>query len=112
MSAAIRGTNAATPADKAEFCREKGTGFGRDHCCAVGGVENLRLFEVPGWRFRNHRLVTVHARHLVERAFVPVQVEPAHAVENHLYGLERGAGHVGVLDAQDELTAMAPDVSP
>ena len=36
-----------TPAKKTVVCRRNGTGFGRDHRCAVRFTENLGLFEVP-----------------------------------------------------------------
>ncbi len=57
-------------------------------------------------------LVARHAPHLVEGAFVVVQLEPVHAVQDGLYRFRRGAFHVGVLDAQDEGAAVLACISP
>src|SRR5207244_652196 len=56
--------------------------------------------------------VARQALHLEERALVPVEAEPAHALEDRVH---RGFGRaleVGILDAQDELAAVAPRVGP
>ena len=45
-------------------------------------------------------------------AFVPVEAEPAHAVEDRLAGFLGVAGLVGVLDAQDERAAMFAGEEP
>ena len=47
-----------------------------------------------------------------ERAFVPVQPEPAQAVEDDVHGFLRVARGVGVLDAQDERAAGVAGVKP
>jgi hypothetical protein len=47
-----------------------------------------------------------------ERAFVPIQSEPAQAIEDHLQGFGCIALLVRVLDAQDELAAGVPCVEP
>ncbi|OIQ76416.1 hypothetical protein GALL_419010 [mine drainage metagenome] len=60
----------------------------------------------------NHRLVAVHALHLVKRAFVVIQTQPAHAIQNRLHGLWCGTCHIGILDAQNEFSAMLAGVSP
>ena len=52
----------------------------------------------------------VRAAHL--RALVPVQAEPAHAVEQVPVGLLGVPGRVGVLDAEHELPAGVPRVRP
>ncbi len=54
----------------------------------------------------------VHALRLVERAFVVIEPQPLHALEDRVDGLGRGALAVGVLDAQDERAAMASCVQP
>src|SRR5690606_32074712 len=41
------------------------------------------------------------------RAFVPLKAQPAQRFENLVLGILRGAGLVRVLDADDELPAMA-----
>ena len=61
---------------------------------------------------RDHRLVTVHALHLVEGAFVMAEIQPLHTVENGLHRFRRRARDVGVLDAQDELAAVTARVGP
>ena len=47
-----------------------------------------------------------------ERAFVPVQAEPAQAVEDDVDGFLGVARGVGVLDAQDERAAGVAGVEP
>ena len=47
-----------------------------------------------------------------ERAFIPVEAEPAQAVEDDIYGFLGIARGVGVLDAQDERAAGMPGVKP
>ena len=59
-----------------------------------------------------HLGVALQALHLVERAFVPVETEPAHAVEDGVDGGLRRALDVGVLDAQDESAAVLARVGP
>ena len=57
-------------------------------------------------------LVEIEALGLEERAFVPVEAEPAHAFENafdHGFG---GALEVGVLDAEDEGSAEVAGEEP
>mgnify|MGYP000246353718 CR=1 FL=1 len=76
----------------------------RRHVAGIGGAGSEHL--------PDDFLVPVHALHLVERAFVPIEIEPAHAVEDGLHGFGRGAGHVGILDAQDEIAAVTPGIGP
>ena len=57
-------------------------------------------------------LVAVQAVHLVDGTFVVVEVEPAHAVQNHLHGLLRRADLVGVFDAEEELAAEVTGDGP
>src|SRR6185312_8346894 len=52
------------------------------------------------------------ALHLEERPLVPVELEPLHRVEDGLLRFLRRALEVGVLDAQDELAAVAARVGP
>ena len=47
-----------------------------------------------------------------ERAFVPIEAEPAQAVEDDVHGLLRIARGVGVLDAEDERAAGVAGVKP
>ena len=47
-----------------------------------------------------------------ERAFVPIQAEPAQAVQDDVHGLLRIARGVGVLDAEDERAAGVAGVKP
>ena len=47
-----------------------------------------------------------------ERAFVPVEAEPAQAVEDDVHGFLGIARGVGVLDAQDERAAGVAGVKP
>ncbi|EWS63858.1 hypothetical protein Y695_02907 [Hydrogenophaga sp. T4] len=59
-----------------------------------------------------HRLVAVHALHLVERAFVVVQAQPLHAFDDHVHsGLGR-TFEVGVFNAQHENTACGAGEGP
>jgi hypothetical protein len=60
----------------------------------------------------DHFLVPVESLRLIERPLVVVQVEPRHALEDHLHRVRRGALHVRVLDAQDELALHAPGIEP
>ena len=59
-----------------------------------------------------HFAVAIHALHLVERAFVVVQPEPRHGVQNDLGVFRRGALQVGILDAQYEGALVAPGEGP
>src|SRR5690606_22544937 len=56
--------------------------------------------------------VAVDARGLVDRAFVVVQAQPVHRLQDRVDGLLRAALAVGVLDAQDELPAAAARLQP
>ena len=47
-----------------------------------------------------------------DRAFVPVQAQPAQAIEDDVHGGLGVAGGIGVLDAQDECAARMPGVKP
>src|ERR1019366_251813 len=47
-----------------------------------------------------------------ERAFVPIESEPAEAVEDDVHGFLGIAGGVGVLDAQNKCAAGVPGVKP
>ncbi len=40
------------------------------------------------------------------RAFVPMQTEPVKRVENRAFGCRRAAHAIGILDPQQELTAV------
>jgi hypothetical protein len=56
--------------------------------------------------------VAREALHLEERSLVPVEAQPSHAFEDRLHRLRRGALQISVLDAQDELAAVAARVRP
>ncbi len=47
-----------------------------------------------------------------DRAFVPIEAEPAQAVEDDVHGFLRVARGVGVFDAQDERAAGVAGVKP
>ena len=61
---------------------------------------------------REHFLVAVHPLHLVERPFVVVEAEPAHASRICVDRFLRRARDVGVLDAQDEVAAVVRARTP
>ena len=48
----------------------------------------------------------------IDRAFIPFEAKPAQSVENHIHRLLRIAGHVGILDAQDECAARMARIEP
>src|SRR5690606_9206061 len=56
--------------------------------------------------------VAVDARGLVDGAFVVVQAQPVHRLQDRVDGFLRAALAVGVLDAQDELPAAAARLQP
>ena len=51
--------------------------------------------------------IEFHAVGLEERAFVPIDTQPAQADEDALDHLRRGALKVGVLDAENERAAVS-----
>src|SRR6185436_7291041 len=57
-------------------------------------------------------LVARKALHLEERAFVPIDAQPLHALEDRVDRFGGRALEVGVFDAQDELSGVAPRVGP
>ena len=57
-------------------------------------------------------LVTFHALHLVERAFVVIQLKPRHPVQYGLHRFRRGALHIGIFDAQNESATMFAGIGP
>src|SRR5216117_2906000 len=57
-------------------------------------------------------LVALDARALEYELFVPVEAQPGEAVEDHLRMLVGRASLVGVLDSQQELTALVAGVQP
>ncbi len=57
-------------------------------------------------------LVARNALQLEERSLVPIEPEPAHAVEDRLHRGLGGALKVGVLDAQNKLAAVLARVGP
>ena len=59
------------------------------------------LVEFPSFALAVGTMFTSHVW-----AFVPVQPEPPERLENGFLGFGRGACSIGVLDTQDELTAM------
>ena len=66
-----------------------------------GGKQLLGYFAVPG-----------RAGELIDRLAVPVDAEPAQALEDGVDRGLRGALAVGVLDAQQHLAAAAAGVQP
>jgi hypothetical protein len=66
----------------------------RRHVARVHKPRVLHLLE--------HFAITVHALHLVERAFVDIEAKPFHAFENGVHGFGTGTLDVGVLDPQHE----------
>ena len=56
--------------------------------------------------------VALHVLGLVEDLFIVVEAQPLHAVEEHRDGLRRGSLEVGVLDAQQELSARVAGEKP
>src|SRR5690606_2762473 len=65
-----------------------------------------------GHQLFGHLAIALHAGGLVDGAFVVVQAQPVHRLED---GVDRGLGAalaVGVLDAQDELPAAAARLQP
>ena len=67
------------------------------------------LVGVVGQAVAQHLLgdlaVTIEPVRLVDRAFVILQAQPLHRIQDRLHVLVGGALAVGVLDAQDELAA-------
>ena len=60
----------------------------------------------------DHRPMPLHPLALAERPFVPVDAEPAEAVDHGGLGLGRGALAIGVLDAQHQTAAVTPGERP
>ena len=60
----------------------------------------------------DHFLVAGETIHLIDGAFVVVEVEPLHALKNHVHGFLRGANLVRVLDAKEELAAKVTGDGP
>ena len=56
--------------------------------------------------------VAGHALHLVERAFVRLQPQPAHTFQNHIDSSLRAAVFVGVFDAQNKVATGGARKSP
>src|SRR5207244_12424132 len=59
-----------------------------------------------------HLLVSLHPGALERRLLVPVEAQPGETVEDDARVLVGGAGPVGVLDAEQELTARVARVQP
>ena len=66
----------------------------RRHIARVDEPRVLHLLE--------HFAITIHALHLIERAFVEIEAQPRHAFENGIDGFAGRALDVGVLDPQHE----------
>src|SRR5690606_31125056 len=56
--------------------------------------------------------IAVHALHLVERAFIVLQAQPVHAVDDGLHRFRRRTFEIGILNAQDELAAEVAGIGP
>ncbi|MPN34314.1 hypothetical protein SDC9_181807 [bioreactor metagenome] len=87
------------------------------HLALAQGVEFFhahiaRIDKALGLQLRQHFLVAVHALHLVERAFVVVELQPRHAFDDHIDRCLRGTLHVGVFDAQDEVALVGARKRP
>ena len=61
---------------------------------------------------RDHFAIAIEALRLVVRAFVRVEPQPLHALEDDAHGLVGGALAVRVLDTQNELAAVAARIQP
>jgi len=59
-----------------------------------------------------HLGMPLRAGELVHRVAVPIEAEPAHAVEDRLDGRVGRSGTIGILDAEQELAAMMPGEEP
>ena len=78
--------------------------LGHAHVAGVGQAARQHVGQ--------HRLVARHALHLVVGAFVEVQPEPVHALQDHIDRGLAGALLVGVFDAQDEIATVGARKSP
>jgi hypothetical protein len=56
--------------------------------------------------------VNGHPLSLAKRAFIPIEPEPFHAIDDDLDGFVGGSGLVCVLDPEDELSSMVPGEQP
>ena len=77
-------------------------------CPRLVGVVGLAL----GHELLGHFAITLQPMGLVDRAFVVIQPQPGHRIQD---GVDRRLGAaltVGVLDAQDEFAATAPGLQP
>ncbi len=75
---------------------------------ALVGVVRLAL----GHQLLGHLAITIDAVGLVDRAFVVVQAQPVHRLQNRVDGGLGAALAIGVLDAQDEVAATVPRLQP
>jgi len=71
----------------------------------LGGRAHARIGFRCGEQFFDLLLVERKTLGLIKRAFVVIQTEPLHRVQDRLNGLRGGALAIGILDAQDELAA-------
>src|SRR5690606_28576366 len=53
-----------------------------------------------------------HPLRLIERTFVRIKAQPAHAVENGLDGFRSGTLQIGIFNAQDELPFVTACIRP
>ena len=56
--------------------------------------------------------IEVHPLSLPKRTFVPIEIDPAHAVKNGLNGIVGGAALIRVFDAEDEDPVLLPRKQP
>ena len=78
--------------------------FFRGRVAVVGAAVGEHLVD--------HFLIAGKTVHLIDGAFVVIEVEPLHAVKNHLHGFLGRAHLIGIFDAQQELAAEVTGDSP
>ena len=112
-----------SPAAGAFFARNLAAGSFVAWRAACGGCSRAALLQFflgakaiigvsGGYEFR--RILAVHfdALSLMVGAFIPVEAEPAHALQNALDHFRGGALEIGVFNAQDQGPAIVPGEQP
>src|SRR6266481_738238 len=74
------------------------------------GVAIIRVALVQ--HFLKHRLVAVHTLHLIERAFVIIQTQPRHAIQNALHRFRCRALYIAIFDTQNESAVVPARIRP
>ncbi len=65
-----------------------------------------------GQHVGQHFAITLHALHLVERAFIMLQAQPVHAIQNCLHGFRRGAFKISIFNTQHKGATKVTGKSP